>query len=77
MTLLQTFRDGPSRSRRDTAKWQNAMGVAALFAIALGVVWAMVKLLGLTWDRALLVEILWLTTMNRWHQPEKGAHNGS
>lgn len=54
-------------------KWQNALGAAVLFTCALGIAWLMVKWLDLDWDRALLVQILWLTTLNRWHQPDSAS----
>ena len=54
-------------------RWQNTLGIAGTFAMALGISWLIAVKLGLGWDRALLIEILWLTTMNRWYQDDKGA----
>lgn len=76
MTVLQTFRDGPRRTPVKWTRWQNALGTAMMFVVSLGVIWLMVRYLRLTWDQALLVQILWLTVMNRWHQPDRVSFNG-
>ena len=39
-----------------------------MFSSALGIAWLMVRVMDLTWDRALLIQILWLTALNRMHQ---------
>lgn len=52
---------------------KNGLGAAVLFAAALGVAWLMATWLELGWDRALLVQILWLSALNRWHQPDSAS----
>lgn len=47
----------------------NGVGSAIMFTMSLGIAWLLVQFLHLSWDRALLVQILWLTALNRWHQP--------
>lgn len=47
----------------------NGLGSASMFGMSLVMAWLMVNFLSFTWDRALLVQILWLTALNRWHQP--------
>lgn len=51
---------------------RNGYGCAVLFTVGLLVAWGIVKLFNCPWDTALLIEILWIVSMLRYHQPSLG-----
>jgi hypothetical protein len=54
--------------------WQNNLGAATIFGVCLAVSWLMVHALHMGWDRSLLIQIMWIVCVTRWHQPNITEH---